>query len=87
MLINERHDVFSLLFDSKPVEAGDTLLLFRQSEVLLRTPADQNRLPLWGEVESVFPMLTPLHAFYTGNTPFFYRRKPGRCSGSARPCL
>lgn len=71
MLINERHAEFSLLFDPKPVETGDTILLFRGNEVLLRTSPETSRLPLWGDLAGAFAGVSPRHAFSQGDRRFF----------------
>lgn len=71
MLINERHAEFSLLPDPAPAEAGDILLIFRDSEVLLRAAADANRLPLYGEIASAFTDCAPRHLFTQSGRRFF----------------
>ena len=71
MLINEQHTEFTLFLDTNPVATSDTLLLFMQNEVLLRTAPPADRLPLWGEIADALADITPLHAFTQENRRFF----------------
>ncbi len=71
MLINENHTGFALFFDPKPVQAGDTMLIFTKAEVLLRTSPLTDRLPLWEEVADALDGLALLHAFTQDSRRFF----------------
>jgi len=71
MLINEHPAVFSLSVDPMAIHNGDTLLLFRDQSVLLRTSEQAGRLPLWEEIAGVAADAKPLHAFAQGNRRYF----------------
>ncbi|MBN1778091.1 MAG: NAD(+) diphosphatase [Clostridiales bacterium] len=71
MLINKRHTEFSLLPNSDHIQADNTILLFRENEVLLRTVSKENRLPLWGDVAGGFAGTSPRHAFTQGTRRYF----------------
>jgi len=71
LLINERHAEFAISLDPRPAEAGDTILIFRNHEILLRSAAETDRLPLWGEVAGAFGDVLPRHAFGQGERRFF----------------
>ena len=71
LLFNERHAEFRIGFDIRPAEAGDTVLVFRKNEVLLRAVPETGRLPLWGEAAGAFAGALPRHAFTQGTRRFF----------------
>lgn len=71
MLINEHHAEFVIGFDPVPVRDGDTALVFKGNEVLLRAQADEDRLPRWEEIAGAFPGIFSLHAFTQGGRRFF----------------
>ena len=71
MLINERHTEFSLLPDSAPIQRNDTLLVFREGEVLLRVETNENRLPEWEALQGAFADIQPRHAFSQGKNRYF----------------
>lgn len=71
MLVNESHAEFSLFFSPEPIEPGDTILIFKGNEVLLRAQIEAERLPLWEELASAFAGASPRHAFSQGDRRFF----------------
>jgi NAD+ diphosphatase len=71
LLFNERHAEFCIGFDSRPAGAGDTVLVFRKNEALLRALPEPGRLPLWGEAAAAFADAAPCHAFTQGDRRFF----------------
>ncbi len=65
MLIGSRPDWFSLFFDPNPVAMGDTVLLFRGDQVLLREEGE-SKLPLWEDLSASFSDSGLLHALSQG---------------------
>jgi len=63
MLINERPDAYALPYDPRPLEENDTVLLFRNGDVLLHVAGIGNRLPLWRDIAGAGGACAPLHAF------------------------
>jgi NAD+ diphosphatase len=70
MIINRRHEEFSLLYSAAPAEAGDAILVFRGGEVLLRA-VKENRNPSWEEIVNVAMADAPRHAFTQGGKRYF----------------
>lgn len=70
MIINRRHEEFSLLYSAAPPQAGDAILVFRGGEVLLKT-AEEGRIPAWEAVEATAFTDTLRHAFTQGGIRYF----------------
>jgi len=63
LLINPQPERFSLLPDTEPARENDTVLLFRDGEVLLNARREEGRLPARGEIAAAFATTELQHAF------------------------
>ena len=63
MLMNDRPEQFSLLYDARPCETVDTVLCFKMDQVLLCKTDEALTLPTWGDLKTVLQYQTPLHIF------------------------
>ncbi len=70
MIINQRHEAFSLLYSAAPAETGDAILVFRDGEVLLRA-AQENRVPAWEDAAGMAFSDPPRHAFTQAGQRYF----------------
>ncbi|HNW85919.1 MAG TPA: NAD(+) diphosphatase [Candidatus Limiplasma sp.] len=73
MLLNDRPEAFSLAYDARPCEPGDTALVFCGDQVLLYGDEGEGstRLPRWEDLLNLSLQKKPLHAFTQGNRRVF----------------
>ncbi|MBE0600219.1 MAG: NAD(+) diphosphatase, partial [Firmicutes bacterium] len=70
MIINQRHEAFSLFYSAAPAEAQDAILVFRNGEVLLRAQKE-NRIPVWRDVKDAVALNLLRHAFTQDGKRYF----------------
>jgi NAD+ diphosphatase len=63
LLINPQPERFSILPDANPAQENETVLLFRDSDVLLNAQREEGHLPTRGEIAPALAEAEPLHAF------------------------
>lgn len=71
MLLNEKSEQFSLIYDHRSCEPQDTILIFWGDQVLLRDTATFNTLPSWEEVGMTMAAEEPMHLFTQGTRRVF----------------
>lgn len=76
MLLNDHPERFSMLYDTQPITAQDTVFCFCGDQVLLRGEAESRRLPVWAELGDHFSRETLLHAFTQGERRCFLLQVP-----------